>query len=97
MRHAIDIVGEGRVGIGSDWGLWSPDVPECLTQAMVDAAYRMGFKKDMNVRAGVSLKGMNDYTDWIVITEALVEAGFDDGEIKGLLGVNFLNFLKRAR
>ncbi|MGD0658996.1 MAG: membrane dipeptidase [Syntrophorhabdales bacterium] len=96
LRHAIDIVGKERVGIGSDWGLWSPDVPECLTQAMVDAAYRMGFKKEMNVRAGISLKGMNDYTDWIVITEALVEAGFDDGEIKGLLGVNFLNFLKRA-
>ena len=62
----------------------------------MDAAYRMGFKKEMNVRAGISLKGMNDYTDWIVITEALVEAGFDDGEIKGLLGVNFLRLPEKG-
>jgi len=96
VRHAIDVAGIGRVGIGSDWGLWSPDVPKGLTQAMVDAAYKMGFKKEMNVRAGVSLKGMTDYTDWIVITEALVGAGFGDEQIKGLLGGNFLSFLGRV-
>jgi len=70
LRHAIDIVGIGRVGIGTDWGLWSPDVPKGLTQAMVDAAYKMGFKKEMKLRAGIGLRGMYDYSDWVVITEA---------------------------
>jgi len=96
VRHALDVVGKGRVGVGTDWGLWSPDVPRGLTQAMVDAAYKMGFKKEMNVRAGISMKGMNDYTDWIAITEALVGVGFEDGEMRALLGGNFLSFLRRA-
>lgn len=96
LRHAIDIAGIARVGIGTDWGLWSPDVPKGLTQAMLDAAYKMGFQKEMNLSAGISLQGMNDYTDWPVITKALVDAGFEDGEIRALLGGNFLSFFRRA-
>jgi len=96
LRHAVDLLGPERVGIGSDWGLWSPDVPEELLEAAKEAARKMGFGKNMNLMIGTSLKGMADYTDWIRITEALVKAGFSEPQIRGFLGGNFLRFLERA-
>ena len=99
LRHfdyAVSIMGIDRVGIGSDWGLWSPDVPKEVTEAIIQSAYKMGFKKDMKINAGVSLKGMNDYTEWIRITEALVVGGYSDKEITGFLGKNFVDFFKKV-
>jgi membrane dipeptidase len=96
LEHVIGILGIDNVGIGSDWGLWSPDVPGELTEAAKQAAYKMGFKKDMKLSVGTSLKGMGDYREWIRITESLVLAGYGKKEIAGILGGNFLSFLRRA-
>jgi len=96
LHHAIDLAGIKRVGIGSDWGLWSPDVPAELLNAIMEAARKMGFGKGMNLNIGTSVGGMKDYTEWYRITAALVEAGFSREEIEGLVGGNFLAYLKRA-
>lgn len=97
LRHAIDIMGIDRVGIGSDWGHWSPDVPEELTDAMVESAIKnLGLSKKMNLVAGTAPGAMRDYSDMYMITEALVAAGFGDEDIKKLIGRNFMNFWRRA-
>ena len=96
LEHAIGIMGIDNVGVASDWGLWSPDIPPELVEASKAAAYKMGFSKDMKLSVGTSLRGMDDYTDWIRITEALVLAGFSKDQIAGILGGNYLGFLGRA-
>lgn len=96
LEHAVGLMGIERVGIGSDWGLWSPDVPMELLDAMMEAARKMGFSKGMNLTLGTSVGKIKDYTEWSKITGALVDAGYSDEEIKGLLGENFLTYLKRA-
>ncbi len=96
LEHAIGIMGIDNVGVASDWGLWSPDIPPELVEASKAAAYKMGFSKDMKLTVGTSLKAMNDYTDWIRITEALVQAGFTGDHLAGILGGNYLRFLGRA-
>ncbi len=96
FRSALQTVGLERIGVGSDWGLWSPDVPKELSEAMIQSAYKMGFSRDMKIIAGTSLQGMDDYTDWIKITEAFVGAGYSDDQIKAFLGGNFLKFWRRA-
>jgi microsomal dipeptidase-like Zn-dependent dipeptidase len=50
----------------------------------------------MRLIAGTSLKGMDNYTDSIRITEALVRAGYSSDELTGILGGNYLRFLGRA-
>lgn len=97
LEHVIELMGIERVGIGSDWGLWSPDVPRELLDAMLEAARKMGFNQGMNLTLGTSVGGLQDYTDWYKITEALVGAGYSEEEIRGLIGENFLDYLKRAR
>jgi membrane dipeptidase len=96
LEHAIGIMGIDNVGVASDWGLWSPDIPPELVEASKAAAYKMGFSKDMKLSVGTSLKGMADYTDWIRITEALVKAGYSKEQLAGILGGNYLAFLGRA-
>jgi len=97
LRHAISIMGIDRVGIGSDWGLWSPDVPEELTEAMIQSAIKnLGLSKKMNLVAGVAPGEMKDYSDMYMVTEALVGAGFSDEQIKQIIGENFMDFWKRA-
>ncbi|MFP4705345.1 MAG: dipeptidase [Spirochaetaceae bacterium] len=97
LEHAVKVLGPGRVGIGSDWGLWSPDVPSELSEAMVDAALKMGFTKEMGIAAGVSVGGMKDYSQWSMIIDALLRSGeWSEEEIRGFLGANFLSYLRRV-
>lgn len=97
LRHAVSIMGIDRVGIASDWGHWSPDTPKELTEAIVEAAINnLGLSQKMNLVAGTAPGAMKDYSDMYMITEALVEAGFKEDEIKKLIGKNFIDFWKRA-
>jgi len=96
LEHVIGLMGIERVGIGSDWGLWSPDVPKELLDAAMEAARKMGFSKGMNLTLGTSVGGMQDYTGWYRITEALIGAGYSEDQVRGLIGGNFFNYLKRA-
>lgn len=96
LEHAMKFLGPDRVGIATDWGLWSPDVPAELQAAMIEAARKMGFGEKMVNSLGVTLKGLNDYTDWIVVTQALVRAGYDDALVRKILGSNFKSYLTRT-
>jgi microsomal dipeptidase-like Zn-dependent dipeptidase len=39
---------------------------------------------------------MTAYTEWHQITAGLVSRGYSDDEIRGILGINFLSFFRRA-
>ena len=40
--------------------------------------------------------GFHDASDWPQVTQALLDVGFGDDEIRGILGENFLRFFERA-
>ena len=97
LRWAADILGVEGVGIGSDWGVWSPDVPPELREGIIESAVKnLGMSRGMNLSAGTAPGGMKDYGDMWMVTEALSNAGFSPGEIKGIVGENFLRFWARV-
>lgn len=97
LRRAADMLGVERVGIGSDWGVWSPDVPAELREDIIESAVtNLGMSRGMNLSAGKAPGGMKDYGDMHLLTEALWNAGFTSEEIKGIVGENFLRFWLRV-
>jgi microsomal dipeptidase-like Zn-dependent dipeptidase len=45
---------------------------------------------------GEALGEFVNWTDWPELTYGLVSRGFSDEEIKGFLGLNWLNFMRRS-
>jgi len=96
IEHAVGIVGIQRVGIGTDWGAWSADVPQVLRDGVRAEFMRRGFREEHGLQFGVPFGTMTAYTEWSQITAGLVSRGYSDDEIRGILGANFLAFFRRA-
>lgn len=96
IEHAISILGVDRVGIGTDWGSWTPELPEPLRQGIRQSFKEMGFREEHGVTIGKGYGPMDEYMDWPAIPEGLAERGYTDSEIEGILGGNFLDFWERA-
>jgi membrane dipeptidase len=45
---------------------------------------------------GIKLEGYNDFTDWPNLTIKLAERGFNDEEIKKMLGLNYLRVFEEV-
>lgn len=97
IEHAAEIVGVERVGVATDWGFWSLDFPAEF-RARAQAAFRSsGFREEDGVELGIALDGLEQWTDWPRITEKLLERGFTDEQVRGILGKNWLDFLERVQ
>lgn len=96
IEHAAGIVGAERVGIGTDWGAWSADVPDVLRDGVRAEFMRRGFREEHGLQFGVPFGTMTAYTEWSQITAGLVGRGYSDAEVRGILGGNFLAFFRRA-
>jgi len=97
VEHAAAIVGIERVGIGTDWGLWSPDFP----QAIKDAAHKKlivkqgKFSKRDVPSFNVPMGGLDGWESWSNITAALLKRGFSEQDTAGVVGGNWLTYLRR--
>jgi membrane dipeptidase len=97
VEHAAAIVGVERVGIGTDWGLWSPDFP----QAIKDAAHQKlivkhgKFSKRDVPSFDVPMGGLEGWETWSNITGALLKRGFSEQDTAGVVGGNWLSYLRR--
>ena len=96
IEHAAEIVGIQRVGIGTDWGAWSADVPGVLRDGVRAEFMRRGFREEHGLQFGVPFGTMTAYTEWNKITEGLVSRGYSDDQVRGILGGNFLSFFRLA-
>lgn len=96
IDHAVDVVGIDRVGIGTDWGSWTPELPEPLHDGLLAAFSSMGFREEHGVTIGEGFGPMETYRDWTAIPEGLAERGYNEREIEAILGGNFLDFWERA-
>lgn len=104
LDHAVRLVGIDRVGIGTDWGVTTADVPESLRPGVVSFIRRATdmteeteeyepFSMD---KFDTGLGRFRTYEDRGVIREELAERGYSDDELDGLLGENFLAFWERV-
>ena len=81
-------IGWRHIGIGTDWPMQAPeDVIEETLGAIVD---EIGFRPEDNVSTTQTLRGFEDYRDMPNITRGLVARGYDDEQIAGILGENFM-------
>lgn len=95
IDHAVDVVGIDRVGIGTDWGSWTPELPEQLHDGIKASFEAMGFREEHGVTIGEGYGPMDRYQDWPAIPEGLANRGYSEAEIEGILGRNFLEFWDR--
>jgi len=96
IDHAVSVLGIDRVGVGTDWGSWTPELPEPLHEGIKVAFQEMGFREEHGLQIGEGFGPMQHYRDWSVIPEGLSERGYTDSEVRKILGKNFLQFFSRA-
>jgi membrane dipeptidase len=96
LEHAALIMGVDRVGIATDWGFWSTDFPAELHAPALEEFGRLGFRAEDELKMGEALGEFVNWTDWPELTRGLVSRGFPDEEIKGFLGLNWLNYMRRS-
>jgi membrane dipeptidase len=95
IEHMLDhidyiahLVGWQHVAIGTDWPLQAPD--EFLRQVFMPLAKTIGFRDEDQLDVTQRLTGFDDCRDLPNITRGLVKRGYQDEQIKGILGENAL-------
>ena len=87
-------IGWRHIGIGTDWPMQAPeDVIEATLGAIVD---EIGFRPEDNISTTHTLRGFQDYRDMPNITRGLVARGYDDEQIAGILGENFMRVFEEV-
>ena len=91
IEYVIDIVGEERVGIGTDFV--QGHGPEFLHWITHDKGYA---RKLVEVGDVYTPRGMEALRDYPNLTAAMVEAGWPESRIRGVLGENWLRLLEEV-
>lgn len=86
IEYIADLVGWRHVGLGTDWPLQAPDE---LTQLILSPDNKpLGFRSADGIEVTRRLAGLEDCRDLPNVTRGLVKRGFDDEQIRGILGEN---------
>jgi len=87
IDYISELVGWAHVGIGTDWPLQADH--DTLENVFLPSSSETGFRAEHNLSIA-NLVGFDDYRDFPNITRGLVNRGYDDEQIRGILGGNFL-------
>jgi membrane dipeptidase len=88
MDYIARRVGWRHVAIGTDWPMQAPK--DLLVETVGGLLSEIGFRPEDKVDVTETLVGFADYRDMPNITRGLVKRGYDDEQIRGILGENFL-------
>lgn len=101
VEHLIDVCGIDHVGVGTDKGGPGPatgtviDYPDDLVRLPPGQFDWSGFReKEHRLTPEYNMEGFEDFGDWPNVTVALAEAGFNEEELRKLLGLNFLRVFR---
>ncbi len=98
IDYVADLVGWQHVGIGSDWPHSLPkdvlrDVFSEATMKLLGGAAAAGDNLEDFL---FNVNGFDDYLDFPNITRGLVKRGYDDEQIRGILGENYLRVFEQV-
>lgn len=96
VAHAANIVGIERVGIATDWGGWSPDFPREIQQLARAQLASHGFSQSEMPAFGEIIPEFAAWEQWPNLTQGLLAHGFSDEEVSGLIGGNWLKYMRRC-
>ena len=105
VEHLVNVMGIEHVGIGTDKAGPGPGTDSMVEwpEGMVDDRLTArpgefnfsGFRlEEHRLTDDYHIVGYNDFTDWPNITVKLAERGFDDEELRRILGLNYLRVFR---
>jgi membrane dipeptidase len=95
IDYIAALVGWKHVAIGTDWPLGFTTF--WLSKYFhLDNLRSLGFREEHDVQPTTNLVGFDDYRDFPNITRGLVKRGYDDEQINGILGENFLRVFENV-
>jgi membrane dipeptidase len=94
IDYIANLAGWEHVGIGTDWPLPPPhDVQQSAIRSHVMA---LGFRAEHDLDFTAALDGFRDYRDYVNVTRGLVSRGYEEQQIRAILGENFLRVLEHV-
>jgi membrane dipeptidase len=93
VDHIVDLVGPDHVGIGTDWN--GAHHPLLVSRSNAEQLTR-GFRPEHRIDHGLTPQGFGSWTDWPNLTAALLEHGFSEQHVQGIIGLNFLRVFRAA-
>jgi membrane dipeptidase len=95
IDYLVEKVGWRHVGLGTDWPLQTltAGVDPASLQALLAEG---GFREEHRIDLETELGGFADPRDLVNVTRVLVQRGYDDEQIHGVLGGNFLRVFEAA-
>jgi membrane dipeptidase len=92
IDHIVQVAGINHVGIGTDW--YPP--PHRGYAATLNAAFAtIGFRPQDRVDYLRTVEGFEDWSDWPNITSGLLARGYSKGDVRKIIGGNFLRVFQR--
>lgn len=103
VAHLVDVMGIDHVGIGTDKAGPGPgtdsliDYPKEMPQRPSGEFDWSGFRKEEHrLTPDYHLNGYEEFGDWPNLTVKLAEWGFNEEELRKLLGLNFLRVFREV-
>jgi membrane dipeptidase len=97
VEHLVNVCGIDHVGLGTDKAGPGPgtsslvEYPDSMPQSNPDEFDWVGFRmEEHRLTSDYDMDGFRKFSDWPNITVALAEAGFNEDELRKLLGQNYL-------
>ena len=103
IEHLVNVIGIDHVCVGTDKMGPGPgtdslfEYPTEMPETKIGAFNWSGFREEHRVSpkyADWKIEGYNDFGDWPNLTIKLAERGFNEEEIRKLLGLNYLRVYK---
>jgi membrane dipeptidase len=101
IEHLVDVMGIDHVGIGTDKTGPGPGTesivryPDSMPRHRPGSFDWAGFRlKEHRLTPEYHLKGYDDFGDWPNLTVQLAQRGFNEEELRKVLGLNFLRVFR---
>jgi membrane dipeptidase len=93
VDHAVKMVGADKVGIGTDYAEPYEPLGARMNEEVIAS---LGFEKKHGIDFNRKTKGYSGWRDYINLSRGLVSRGYNDEEIQGILGGNFLRIFREV-
>lgn len=103
IEHLVSVCGIDHVGIGTDKAGPGPstsslvEYPDSMAAGLPDDFNWSGFRNEEHrLTDDYDMEGFQKLSDWPNLTVALAEAGFNEEELRKLLGLNYLRVFREV-